>query len=392
MRRRKPVFRVTGVEVYEQRVDGHSRFGCHPGPMRSTLAKLRTSSFVPLILAALCVGASSIACGSSVSTPPANAADPPELAATPDAAAKPAPANACGGFEQRALQATPVPLLGGRLQLSVPEGAMSNAPPTPPADAAVTMETRIFLGDGDKQLAVISEELGALASAELTEKLKAKSPKLAQANFRETTLPSGLKVVLATHDEPPSNTAEAVPLAHAFSTLPDGTLQATRVFVSPAVMAAGGAGCVDFAVSILSTLAPGQGSLDLNAGPRKLGSRFELAVPQGTLVAPQQGPDFTLYHVLVVRELGSPAPQMSIYVGRQPKYAPDANAKQIPGKLLGKPVTWRETTTNGVIERETLVELSDVALHLFMAATDAADADALTKIASTLRELPPTTQ
>ena len=266
---------------------------------------------------------------------------------------------------------------------------MSNAPPVnmTQADAMVQLETRVFLGEGDKQLVVISEELGALAPPALTETLKAASPRLAQANFRETTLPSGLKVVLATHDELPK-VADAVPLAHAFSTLPDGTLQATRIFASPGVIAAGGEGCVDFAVSILSTLAPGSGSLDLSAGPRKLGSRFELAVPQGTLIAPQPGPDFTVYRVLVVRELGLPAPQMGIYVGAHPNFTPEANAKQVPGKVLGKPVNWLETTSSsGVVERETLVELPDIAVHLFMAATEATDVEALVKTASTLREV-----
>jgi hypothetical protein len=249
------------------------------------------------------------------------------------------------------------------------------------------MATRVFLGDGDKQLVWISEELGALAPAALAEQLKAASPRLAPANFRETTLPSGLKVVLVTHDQLPQ-ASDAVPLAHAFSTLPDGTLQATRIFVTPAVMAAGGKGCVDFAVSILSTLAPGKGVLNLSAGPRKLGSRFELAVPQGTLIAPQQGPDFNVYRVLVVRELGSPAPQMGIYVGTHPSYAPEPSAKPIPGTVIGKSVTWLETSANGVVERETLVELPDVSVHLFMAASDVTDADVLTKTASTLRELP----
>jgi len=352
--------------------------------MRSTFAPVRALSFLTMLLGAL-----GVACGGGgVSTPPATAAEPePEPPTPAPTAADIAAARACGGFEQRALQAAPTPLLGDRLELRAPEGAMSNAPPVSTLQSdAVEMETRIFLGDGEKQLVVISEELGALAPLGLAEKLKAASPRLAQANFRETTLPSGLKVVLATHDTPPK-AADAVPLAHAFSTLPDGTLQATRVFASPAVMAAGGNGCVDFAVSILSTLAPGKRSLDLSAGSRKLGTRFELAVPQGTLIAPQQGPDFYVYRVLVVRELGTPAPQLGIYVGTHPSYAPEASAKQIPGKVLGKSVNWLETTTNGVIERETLVELSDISVHLFMAASSSADADALASTASTLREV-----
>ena len=140
----------------------------------------------------------------------------------------------------------------------------------------------------------------------------------------------------------------------------------------------------------MSTLAAGKRSLDLSAGSRKLGTRFELAVPEGTLVAPQQGPDFYVYRVLVVRELGTPAPQMGIYVGTHPSYQPPTGAKEIPGKVLGKAVTWLETTTNGVVEREALVELSDTSVHLFMAASSAADADALVSTASTLRELPVT--
>ncbi|HEU5074205.1 MAG TPA: hypothetical protein VFU02_08530 [Polyangiaceae bacterium] len=351
--------------------------------MRSTFASPRTLAFVTMFF-----GAAGAACGGGgVSTPPATAHEtqPASEAVPPPPEAA---ANACGGFEQRALQTTPTPLLNDRLQVRVPEGAMSSAPPatSTATEQAIEMETRVFLGEGDKQLVVISEELGALAPPALTEKLKAASPRLAQATFRELTLPSGLKVVLATHDQLPE-VPDAVPLAHAFSTLADGTLQATRIFVSPAVMAGGGKGCVDFAVSILSTLAPGKHVLDLSAGTRKLGSRFELAVPQGTLIAPQRGPDFNVYRVLVVRELGSAAPQMGIYVGTHPSYAPEPSAKPIPGKLLGKPVTWLETTTNGVVERETLLKLPDVSLHLFMAASDTADAEALTKTAGTLREL-----
>ncbi|HEY6727373.1 MAG TPA: hypothetical protein VI197_25235, partial [Polyangiaceae bacterium] len=155
---------------------------------------------------------------------------------------------ACGGFEQRALQAATLPLLEDRLRFKPPEGATPNRPATqlPRAEAATVMETRVSITDGDKQLTVIAEELGARAPAALVERLRANSPRLAQATFRETTLPSGLKVVLVTYDQPPAGSGD-VPLAHAFSTLSDGTLQATRVVVNPAVMAAGGTGCVELA-------------------------------------------------------------------------------------------------------------------------------------------------
>lgn len=75
----------------------------------------------------------------------------------------------------------------------------------------------------------------------------------------------------------------------------------------------------------------------------------------------------------------------AIYVGSHPNYSVEANAKRIPGEVMGKPVTWFETTTKA-IERETLIELPDTSLHLFLAASNAADAEALTKTASTLRD------
>ena len=103
----------------------------------------------------------------------------------------------------------------------------------------------------------------------------------------------------------------------------------------------------------------------------------------------QQAPDAQVHRVLVVRKLGTPAPQMGLYVGTHPSYSPEANAKPIPGKVMGKPVTWLETTTNGIIERETLIPVGDLSLHLFMAATDATDIDALTATASTLKDLAP---
>lgn len=330
---------------------------CHPDPMRSIRARTRSFMSVALL-------------GAGV------------LTASAATAAEPA----CGGFEQRALRAATTPLLHDRLKFSAPEGAALVPALTnlPLAEAATVMETRVALADGDKQLTVISNELGALAPAAIVERLKANSPRLAQATFRETTLPSGLRVVLVTHDQPPTSAGD-VPLAHAFSVLADGTLQATRVVANPAVMAAGGAGCVDLALRMLSTLAPGKRSLDLSAGIRKL-HRFELSVPQGTLIAQQQGPDFDVYRVLVVRELGAPAPQLNIYVGRHPNYTAEPNAKQVAGAALGKPVTWLETTTNGTVERETLIELPDTSLHLFLAASSVADAEALTKTASTLRD------
>jgi hypothetical protein len=283
-----------------------------------------------------------------------------------------------------------MPLLNHRLELSVPDGAASTGAPADVVlpDGQVEMETRVLFADGAKQIVIFSEELGALAPASLADAIKANSPRLAQADFRDATLPSGLKVVFAT-DKELQTQGEAIPLAHAFTTLPDNTLQATRVFVSPAVIAAGGQGCVDFALRLLSTLAPGKRVLDLSAGERKLSGRFGLTVPQGTLLVTQRGPDFEVHRVLVVRKLGTPAPQMGIYVGTHPSYSPEANAKEVPGKVLGKPVRWLETSANGVIERETLIPVDGFSLHLFMAATDMADIDALSATASTLKQLAP---
>jgi hypothetical protein len=249
------------------------------------------------------------------------------------------------------------------------------------------MESRVLVENGDKKLVIISEELASLAGPGLVENLKASSPGFSDASFRKTALESGLEVVLAVH-EAVREEGSVVPIAHAFTTLSDGTLQATHVIANHATVARGADGCVDLAIHVLSTLSAGSGSLELAAGERKLGDRFAITLGADHLLVKQLGPDFEVYRVLAVRELGSPAPQLGIYVGDHPRFAPDSNAASVAGQLFGRPVEWQEARREGVIERQTLVALETTSLHLFLAATTVADAEAMIATAATLRELP----
>lgn len=271
-------------------------------------------------------------------------------------------------------------VLEGAAAVPAPAGVME-------PDAATQMETRVFLGDGDKKLVILSEELAALAGDSYLETVKASSPRLATATFREETLPSGLPVVLALHNDLSTETP-AIPVAHAFSKLDDGTAQATHVFVNPAVIEAGADGCVDVAVRLLSTLAAGQRKLDLAAGERRLGNDLTLTLPANHLLVKQRGPDFDLYRVLMVRALGTAAPHLGIYVGHHPSFEADPKAKHVPGSVLAQSVEWQETVLEGIVERETLVKRGELSIHVFLAASSPEDADAMTEVASTLKATP----
>lgn len=335
-------------------------------------------------LASLAISACAIGCGApQASVPPATATPAPPTAPEPAPAAA---RNSCGGFEALQLDANKVSLLGDRLSMHVLEGSTADAAPAGvmEPDASAQLETRVFLSNGDKKLVILSEELGALAGDSYLETVKANSPRLATATFREETLPSGLPVVLALHDDL-STDHQAIPLAHAFSKLEDGTAQATHVFVNSAVVEAGAGGCVDLAVRLLSTLAPGQRKLDLAGGERSLSNDLTLTLPAGQLLVKQRGPDFELYRILMVRDLGTAAPHLGIYLGHHPSFEVDDKAKRVAGNVLGQAVEWQETVSQGIIERETLVKRGDLAIHLFLAAASPEDADTMTQVASTLK-------
>src|SRR5687768_12873871 len=156
--------------------------------MRSTPANPRFFVRCSQVLASALV----VACGGGVSTPPRTSDAPAPAATKAESPQTPSAADACGGFALLALEANPMPLLDHRLELRVPQGATSSGLPADVEQSAglVEMETRILVTDGDKQLVIISEELGALAPNSLADSLKANSPRLAQATFREATLPS----------------------------------------------------------------------------------------------------------------------------------------------------------------------------------------------------------
>lgn len=317
-----------------------------------------------------------VACGGAPAQPPTSGAR------------SGSPEGVCGGFEKLA-PGKPVSLLADRLRITPLEGAEDSARPEDvmSAPAADTTETRLFLKKGELKFVIFSEELFAKTTANLLTRIKNADTRLENARFDEVTLASGLRTVFAVHPRLAAPN-EAVPVAHAFTSLEDGTVQATHVFVNPEVVAAGSGGCQALALERLRSLAPGTRKLDLTAGTRRLGDEFEIDVPSGFSVSMQAGPDFDVHHVREVREFATGSSSLGVYVGHHPSFSPEPKASKRPSTILGKNVDWHEIESDGFIQGEALVELQGgLALHLFFAAPGRAEADAIERLAATLRRI-----
>lgn len=296
-----------------------------------------------------------------------------------------ATSGTCGGLEKLA-PGKAMPLLGGRLWITPPEGAVDSARPhgimdAPPSSAA---ETRLMLERGHEKLVVFSEEIFARSGPDLKAALERADSRIAGLPIQERTLASGLRALVVTHPELDAST-EAVPIAHAYTVLADDTLQVTHVFVSPEVVRAGSSGCAALGQKLLETLAPGTQRLDLAGGPRTLDSGYTLTLPSDFALVPQRGPDFVVYRVFPVRSISVPTGQLGLYFGGSPSFHVEPNAETRSGTLLGGTVTWYAVHTENGERRETLVERNpNLRIHVFIDAPAPSDADELQRIAETL--------
>lgn len=304
-------------------------------------------------------------------------------------AARAAPNAVCGGFETLA-PGKEMPLLDGRLSITELDGAVSSARPHDimAAPAANETETRLMLERGTEKLVVFSEEVFARPGPDLLTTLKNTDARIANLPMEERTLESGLRAVIVTH--PKLNASgEAVPVAHAYTVLPDDTLQVTHVFVNPEVLKAGSSGCSALALRLLQTLKPGSRRLGLGGGERTLDPGYALVLPAAFALVPQRGPDFRVYRVFPVRSIATPTGQLGIYFGGYPSFEPDPKATRRTATLLGQTVTWYVTHGDDGERREALIKRGDyLKIHVFIDAPNPADADELQRVAQTLKATP----
>jgi len=281
-----------------------------------------------------------------------------------------------------------MPLLDGRLLITPPEGSKDSARPhdimgAPPSAVA---ETRLMVQQGAAKLVVFSEEVFARPGPDLVGALKDADPRVADLPMTERTLARGLRAVIVSH--PSLRAADDVaPVAHAYTVLPDDTLQVTHVLVNSDVVRAGSSGCSALAERILASLRPGPRKLDLAGGVKDVGNGYALTLPPAFVMIHEAGPDFDVYRVFPLNPISTPTGQLGIYFGGHASFERDPQAKAVAGKLFGKAVTWQEARSGAAVRRETLVEFDGgLHAHVFLAAPKDVNADELQHVAETLKK------
>jgi hypothetical protein len=132
----------------------------------------------------------------------------------------------------------------------------------------------------------------------------------------------------------------------------------------------------------------------LSVGPRasrleKRTERFEgfaLDVPEGLLFYEDQGPDFVVYRLRQVVELGKPPRSALLYFGRFP--SPVDGTEKVPGTLLGQSIMWaRDPKAPFVLSH--LTKLDDgSSLHVILEGESSEGLRVLTQIVQSLRRDP----
>ena len=284
-----------------------------------------------------------------------------------------------------------MPLLGGRLSVDMPKGTTNTARQASIMAAAESEEdeTRLMLDADDERLVVMTYELFATVPTDF----EAAAEKFAQdgQSVEALELDSGLKafaIVPSSHD----TSREAIFLLGALIGHSDGTVQYVAVYVDPD-------GAVDIpgvtalARAIAASVEPGERTLETKARTVSMeGGKLSLALPDDTVFTTQEGPDFAVYRVEWLAELGEQGPSLGIYVGGHPSYqwsqqdiAEDAVTKTT-GTFLGESVEWHAwTTAGGRALTEGVVDFPGddyLKVHVFASGPDAAGRDLAQKVAS----------
>lgn len=346
---------------------------------------MRPSFFPTLLFAA--------ACGASVET----------ATTTPDTSGTTAPRRTlpvrdgyegeavddCGDF-RTSLTFTEIPVLGGRLRVPMPEGAVSSARPRSimAADTADERETRLLLGheDGESRVVVFVSETFALADAALAEAASRLEAERVESGYvARVRLASGLDAVIA---EPTSlgGPPGGVMIANAYLPMPEGTVVSVGVYVTPD-LAPRPEACRALSRKILSGIALGEARLLTAAGDRALGDHLMVTVPAGHAVTEDEGPDFVVHHVHALTGLEDVPETLGIYVGHHPSFEATGSATDVT--ILGQTVALYRNEEDGVVRLDALVPVGDHDVaHIFISAGTAARAEALADIARTLRAVP----
>jgi hypothetical protein len=289
------------------------------------------------------------ACGGAT-----GAAPPPTAGAgaAPSATGTEAPSEAAATVSDVPL-VTRIPLLGGRLVMSAPEGA--KAVPRPhsimAADESSDEETRVILEPGKGDLArfvLLAREAFVLGSGRIESDAKALlGPEAAEVEVLPATFRGGLSgVALSPKDVGSSHGILFV--QGAVIERSDHTLCELSFYILDEMKAERGK-YTKRARAMLAGVEPSKGRLLASRDHRLdtgAGSVLLVSLPRDAVMTRQDGPDFFVYHLRELAPVGADAPEMGIYIGGYPSHQWEqagveaSRVKKSRGKLLGKNVDW----------------------------------------------------
>jgi hypothetical protein len=295
------------------------------------------------------------------------------------------------------LATAPTPVLADHLTLSLAQGMRIEARghSIMAADASAEHETRGVLDVGKGRFVMMAYELFAASGADFKSAVDARlQADGITAKAEPLALPAPLVGFGAAVTATGKDDANLIYLAYVASG--DRSVQLFAFYVNPDGFA-DGAGFTALAKKMTASIRAGKRVLDVKAKDHKFrgagSDKLAVSAPDGWVSSTQDGPDFSVYHLRKMTDLGaSDGASCGIYIGGHPAFQhaqvgiADAKVTQVPGKLLGTATSWHDWTNGAVAMTEAIVEhplQKSLRVHVFCSARG--DLTPLRKIAETLR-------
>jgi len=143
------------------------------------------------------------------------------------------------------------------------------------------------------------------------------------------------------------------------------------------------------AESIIDSI--GEGTRQINRQPHEESLfGFTISMQQDYILTYQLGPDFSVYYIRKLVNVGETQPYMGVYFGNFPSYDGAKSFIAISGKILGQNINWHQEarTIDADTQIETLVKINDDGwaqyMHIFVCPKTESDWNELKQMSESL--------
>lgn len=281
------------------------------------------------------------------------------------------PPNACGALALPADNAPVSDLLDGFLRLPEPPGGTPYEIPHSIMGPAIPSGegTLWFFNAGADRMGMLTQRMHMVATARFPDDvLEVLDPALHRA---QVVAADGTQGVAWWGDVGPGDGNDV----HALDVLwrmKNGELVQTS-FLLDDKTAAHGEGCTGYALALAKRLSTGAREESLAAHPIQITlsptRALAIELPDGAVMVSRPGPDFTVVDLDLLRGVADGYAGVTLYVGDHPQPIPPGNTADLPGRLLGHPVSWVVQQTPDAKRRsvQAILDLEERGLKLHVA-------------------------